>query len=149
MATKKPTASEVQKPTIGDKVRMVCEMVVEGHTLRQIADHFGVTCGGVLYWIESKPEYTEQYTRARASAADMFENDIIEAAQAVTPETAAADRVKIDALKWVAARRAPKRYGDKLQQEVTGPDGGPVQQVVLTAADYKAARSEMLGKDDV
>lgn len=149
MATKKPTASDAPKPSIADKVRMVCEMVVEGQTVRQIADHFGVSPGTVLYWIESKPEYAEQYARARASAADMFENDIIEAAQAVTPETAAADRVKIDALKWVAARRAPKRYGDKLQQEVTGPDGGPVQQVVLTAADYKAARAEMLGKDDV
>lgn len=149
MATKKPTVSDAPKPSIADKVRMVCEMVVEGQTLRQIADHFGVTCGGVLYWIESKPEYTEQYTRARASAADMFENDIIEAAHAVTPETAAADRVKIDALKWVAARRAPKRYGDKITQEVVGSDGGPVQQVVLTAADYKAARVEMISKDDV
>ena len=149
MATKKTTASDAPKPSIAEKVRKVCEMVVEGQTVRQIADYFSVSPGTVLYWIESKPEYAEQYARARASAADMFENDIIEAAQAVTPETAAADRVKIDALKWVAARRAPKRYGDKLQQELTGPDGGPVQQVVLTAADYKAARSEMISKDDV
>jgi hypothetical protein len=28
--------------------------------------------------------------------------------------------VKIDALKWVAARRAPKRYGDKVQTEHSG-----------------------------
>lgn len=132
-----------------EKVRKICELVVEGHTLRQIADRFGVTPGGVLYWIESKPEYADQYARARSSAADMFENDIIEAAQFVTPETAAADRVKIDALKWVAARRAPKRYGDRITQEHTGTDGGPVQVVTLTPADYKAARAEMLGKDDV
>lgn len=149
MATKKPTASDAPKPSIDDKVRKICELVVEGQTVRQIAAHFGVSPGTVLYWIESKPEYAEQYARARSSAADMFENDIIEAVQSVTPETAAADRVKIDALKWVAARRAPKRYGDRIQQEVTGTDGGPVQVVTLTPADYKAARAEMLGKDDV
>lgn len=38
-------------------------------------------------------------------------------------------------------------FKDKV--ELTGKDGGPVQQVVLTAADYKAARSEMISKDDV
>lgn len=38
-------------------------------------------------------------------------------------------------------------FKDKV--ELTGADGGPVQQVVLTAADYKAARSEMISKDDV
>lgn len=144
--SEKVTPSE---KAMDDKVRKICELVVEGHTLRKIADSFGVSPGGVLYWIESKPEYADQYARARSSAADMFENDIIEAAQFVTPETAAADRVKIDALKWVAARRAPKRYGDRIQQEVTGDGGGPVQVVTLTPADYKAARAEMLGKDDV
>lgn len=38
-------------------------------------------------------------------------------------------------------------FKDKV--ELTGPDGGPVQQVVLTAADYKAARVEMMKGDDV
>lgn len=38
-------------------------------------------------------------------------------------------------------------FKDKV--ELTGHDGGPVQQVVLTAADYKAARVEMIAKDDV
>jgi hypothetical protein len=39
---------------------------------------------------------------------------------ATDSEKAPADRVKIDALKWVAARRAPKRYGDKIQTEHSG-----------------------------
>jgi hypothetical protein len=30
----------------------------------------------------------------------------------VTPETANADRVRIDALKWIAAKLHPKVYGD-------------------------------------
>ncbi len=103
-----------------EQIDTVCEMVSNGKTLRQIGAHFGVTCGAILKWVGQSPEFSEQYARARDSAADLFETEIIEAALAVGPETAAADRVKIDALKWVAGRRAPKRYGDRVQTEHSG-----------------------------
>jgi hypothetical protein len=38
-------------------------------------------------------------------------------------------------LQWRASKLAPKKYGDKVQQEVSGPDGGPVQ-----ALDYGELR---------
>lgn len=79
---------------------------------------------------EGGEEAAKQYARARDLAADLFEADIYMAAEACTPESAPADRVKIDALKWIAARRAPKRYSEKLLQEVSGPDGGPVRQSI-------------------
>jgi hypothetical protein len=37
-------------------------------------------------------------------------------------------RVELDARKWFAARFLPKRYGDKMAQEISGPDGGPIEQ---------------------
>lgn len=88
-------------------------MIAQGMTLRQVASETGVPMGTMLRWT-TLPEHLEQYARARESAADIFETDIIEAAMSAGPETAAADRVKIDALKWVAARRAPKKYGDRI-----------------------------------
>lgn len=103
-----------------EQIDTVCEMVSNGQTLRQIAAHFGCSVGYVLKWVGQSPEYSEQYARARDSAADLFETEIIEAALSVSPDTAAADRVKIDALKWVAGRRAPKRYGDRVQTEHSG-----------------------------
>lgn len=83
------------------------------------------------------PEHVEQYARARESAADIFETDIIEAALSCGPETASSDRVKIDALKWVAARRAPKKYGDRTSLEHTGKDGAPlpVTRIEIVAGD--------------
>jgi hypothetical protein len=36
----------------------------------------------------------------------------------------ARDRLRVDSRKWVASKLLPKKYGDKLQQEVSGPDGG-------------------------
>lgn len=112
-----PAKFDFGKP-IDEVAEEICGMVMELKTVRQIADHFGCGIATVLR-ISAMPEYADQYARARDYAADLLEADIYTAAEAATPETAAADRVKIDALKWIAARRAPKRYGDKVQQEVT------------------------------
>ena len=103
----------------------LCGLVADGKTIRQIATQYGVSAGSIIAWLTDTPERTEQYARARDAAADLFESEIIEVAMAVSPESAPSDRVKIDALKWVAARRAPKRYSERLQQQIdhTSSDG--------------------------
>lgn len=100
-----------------ETVDRICKLVALGKTVRQISQETGVSLGSIINWT-TKPEHIEQYARAREAAADIFEADIVEAAQSVTSETASADRVKIDALKWVAARRAPKKYGERIQQDL-------------------------------
>jgi hypothetical protein len=35
-------------------------------------------------------------------------------------------RLRVDARKWLLAKMLPKKYGDKIQQEVSGPDGEPL-----------------------
>lgn len=104
----------------------ICERVANGDTLQVIATSYDVSIGTILNWA-TKEENTDNYARAREAAADLFESKIITRAETVTPESAAADRVAIDALKWVAARRAPKKYGDKIQQEIVGANGGAIQ----------------------
>ena len=36
-------------------------------------------------------------------------------------------KVRIDTRRWAMSKMAPKKYGDKLQNELTGKDGGPVE----------------------
>jgi hypothetical protein len=36
-------------------------------------------------------------------------------------------RLTVDSLKWYLCKLAPKKYGDKVAAEVSGPDGGPIQ----------------------
>jgi transposase-like protein len=123
----------------------ICQMVADGKTVRQIAEHFGVSAGSILAWATETEKFTEQYARAREAAADTFETEIIETALAVTPETAASDRVKIDAMKWVAARRAPKKYGDRLTQEISGPGGKPIQHEAVDLSKLSdAALAELM-----
>lgn len=118
-----------------ENVNRICEMVAQGMTLRQISAELGYSLGSMLRWT-TMPEHVEQYVRARESAADIFETDIIEAALSCDPDSAVSDRVKIDALKWVAARRAPKKYGDKIQNEHTGAGGGPIEQAVNISVTF-------------
>ena len=41
------------------------------------------------------------------------------------------NRLRVDTRKWLMSKLAPKTYGDKVQQEVTGANGGPIQASVL------------------
>jgi hypothetical protein len=108
-----------------ENVAKICEMVAEGKTLRQIQAATGWSMGTLLNWT-TKPEHVEQYMHAREAASDIFETDIIEAALSCGPESASSDRVKIDALKWVAARRAPKKYGDRTALDLGGQSDNPI-----------------------
>lgn len=36
-------------------------------------------------------------------------------------------RLRVDTRKWIAAKHYARRYGDLVKQEISGPDGGPMQ----------------------
>ena len=48
------------------------------------------------------------------------------------------DRLHVDALRWQAARMAPKRWGERIQANVMGADDGPVQAEVNARAKQHA-----------
>lgn len=92
--------------------------------------------------IESDPGMRQKYARARERQADFLAQQIIEIADdgrrdyklgdgdsaepLVDHDHIARARLRVDARKWAASKLAPKKYGDKVQQEHTGPEGGPV-----------------------
>lgn len=80
----------------------------------------------VFGWLEEYPEFRIKYAHAREVQGDVMDDKILTVADNCTPETALADRVKIDAYKWRAAKLAPKKYGERIEQEITGAGGGPL-----------------------
>lgn len=75
----------------------------------------------VMRWIRDNPEFAQMYTRACEDMADNDADKIADVAQRVIegkvdPQAA---RVAIDAYKWSAGKRRPKKYGDKLELETT------------------------------
>jgi hypothetical protein len=128
MASKmKAGRPSVFSPAIEDEI---CARIIAGESLRSICqdDHMPGQ-STVFEWLENSAyaDFRSRYAQARARAAEAFEDEIIDVARTATAEDAAAKRLHVDTLKWVMSKRAPKVYGDKITQEHTGPDGGPVQ----------------------
>ena len=125
----------------------ICERVANGETLQVIADFYGVSIGTILTWV-TKKDNADNYARAREAASDLFESKIIERIKTVTSESAAADRVAIDALKWIAARRSPKKYGDKVTQEVTGANGDPISLLLTQVQGNSLGVNQSIDEDE-
>lgn len=75
----------------------------------------------IMRWVRDNPDFAANYTRAREDMADHDADKIADVAEKVAagkmdPQAA---RVAIDAYKWSAGKRRPKRYGDKLEIEQT------------------------------
>lgn len=99
----------------------ICDRIADGDSLRDICSSNEMPHKStVLRWLEVQPDFATKYARARELQGDIMDERILTVADACTPETAAADRVKIDAYKWRAAKLAPKRYGDKTSVEHSG-----------------------------
>lgn len=110
----------------------ICERLMEGRSLRSICDDDDMPDRTtVIRWQVARPEFAAKCARARELQADLMDDMILDTAARCTVETAQADRVKISAYQWRASKLAPKKYGDKVQQEVSGPDGGPIPTKVM------------------
>ena len=74
-------------------------------------------------------ELADRYARARTAGIDAQADEMHDLEMQVLRGEVDANsfRAAMDARKWRMARQAPKKYGDKVQQEISGPDGGPVR----------------------
>lgn len=109
-------------PELGEQL---CEHIASGHSLRSWCREKEMGMAVTYRWQREHPEFAEQYARAREDAADTLVDDLMEIAES-EPDVQRA-KLKCDTRKWVASRMKPKSYGDKIQQQVTGADGGPVK----------------------
>lgn len=106
-----------------ETVDKICELIARGMSLRAICVSADMPAGGTVHrWLAEHQDFQEQYARAREEQADHFAEEIIEIADSVEAESAAVSKAKlqIDARKWAASKIAPKKYGDKVEQQITG-----------------------------
>ena len=66
---------------------------------------------------------------------------MVEMADKATPENWNVVKLRIWARQWRAAKLAPKKCGDKVQTEHSGPDGGPMEVAAVTYTDADRARA--------
>ena len=125
--------------------QQICERLATGESVRGICNsEDGLpTWQTVFSWLGKHPDFAEQYARAKELAAESIAEEIFDiaddstqdfeeteitagvTARSLNPENIQRSKLRVDARKWYLSKIMPKRYGDKVQQEVSGPDGGP------------------------
>lgn len=123
--TKEPSASE-KLAAFG--IEAVCAAILHPKAMHTIAEEIGVSQGSLIAWIGADHERSARAREARIQTAQMWD----EKATRVIEE--AGDQFQLSKAKelaqhyrWRASKIAPRDYGDKVTQEHTGPNGGPVQ----------------------
>lgn len=129
-----------------ETVEAICIRIADGESLRSVCrDEQMPDKTTVLRWLKDHEEFRTQYASAREAQADHFAEQIIEISDdssgdvVVDEENGAVrqnaefvnrSRLRVDTRKWLMARMAPKKYGDKITQEVTGADGAPLVPII-------------------
>lgn len=78
----------------------------------------------VYQWLSKHKEFADNYARAREISADRDGEEVRELADSI-PDFATREQIDIiklrmEARKWSAARKAPKNWGDKTSAELSG-----------------------------
>ena len=147
--TQKPPKAKAQPKPMGrpstytDAVAAtICSRLACGESLRAICLDDDMPDRTTVYdWLFRMPDFASQYTRAREEQAETMADDIVAIADEsyhdhdidenghvrVNNEAIQRSKLRVEARKWVAAKLKPKKYGDKITQEVVGANGGAVQ----------------------
>ena len=118
--------SEKQRTEI---VNTICKEIEEGRSLRSVLKDKGMPDSHTFFdWIDNDQKKLLQYARAMELRSDYFADEIIEISDTqnadgyLEPETGRVvidgqaiqrSKLMVDTRKWLMARMAPKKYGDK------------------------------------
>lgn len=123
----------------------ICNQIAEGKSLREICEQKNMPNRKTFRtWRMRTVELQQQYDLACLDREETYFEQIIAIADESragfktttksngdieTVETDMTERAKIqiDARKWTLARMNRKKYGDHVTEELTGPNGGPLQ----------------------
>ena len=121
----------------------ICEQLSDGMTLREVcrADEMPSEVTVRRWATEDREGFSAQYAQARetgyhAMADDLLEiadddkhDAIVDAESGISRQNGefiARSRLRVDTRKWLLSKALPKIYGDKITNEHTGKDGGPI-----------------------
>ena len=152
----------------------ICSLLSEGLSLRAVCRKDDMPCKATVFkWLRENSTFSDQYARAKEEAADAMFEDIQDIADDQVGNAVLDDNgipmidamgrplkvvdgpavqhaaLRVNTRKWMMSKMKPKKYGEKVAHEHGGKDGNPITTVVMKPDEYKKARAEMLGDDDV
>lgn len=161
-------SQQTGRPTLYSQelATIILAKVMAGESLRSICrDEEMPSRSTVHLWLAKSKAFSDQYARACEIRAEELFDEMFEIADDATndymlqaskdagdedgvslkagfnSENVQRSRLRIDTRKWALARMNPKKYGDKITNEVVGKDGGPI---TTAAIDTKKLTKEQL-----
>ena len=136
-------------PEVGDKI---CEELAEGgKSLVAICKELGLRYATVMQWLSNDPEFADKYARARETGIDADFDNLVGLASNPPPKVkgftdagwVSWQKNLVEAHKWTLSKRAPKKYGDKLDLNV----GGSLNVTNLTEEELDAKLAALISAE--
>lgn len=104
----------------------LCNDIASGMSIKAACEHNGIPRCEFYNWQLDDPAFKTRIAGAREIQQEALVDEMRDIADAATPETVNVAKLQIWQRQWEAAKRAPKKFGDKL---AIGGDAdlGPVQ----------------------
>lgn len=126
------------EPVPDDKIQEICDWISTGQTLRQWCRDNNIHYSTVYLWMQKDKVFAQRFAEARDIGADCIADDALEIID-TEPAMTGGDNPKYDNahVAWLRNRAEyrlkllakwnPKKYGDRMINEHTGSDGGPIE----------------------
>src|SRR5262249_41130891 len=101
----------------------------------------------VYTWLRNDEDFLERYARAREAQADKLAKEILELSDKIeddNPVKVQRARLQVDSRKWLAARLAPKKYGDHINHDVKGGTNVNFQPQILIQCSSAGEEQEYI-----
>ncbi|WP_097504109.1 ubiquitin carboxyl-hydrolase [Escherichia coli] len=126
MATEKKNVGRPSDylPEVADDI---CALLASGESLVKVCKRPGMPAKATVFrWLSEHDDFRDKYAKATEARADSIFEEIFEIADTAIPDAAevAKARLRVDTRKWALARMNPRKYGDKVTNELVGKDGG-------------------------
>lgn len=101
----------------------ICEMVLVGTNLRDIAKHYDSPLSTLHDYLSQNPNRCEKYQLALTLSAEILlakaEDALRDIQRTATPADIARQKGLSDLFKWASSKRNPTYFGDRQQSDVT------------------------------
>lgn len=121
---------------------------MDGLSYRSIARNLKMNVSVLTRWVAADAARSAQVREARIASAKAFADEARQLLEeAKDPFSLSRAKELAHHLRWEASRANPRDYGDKVQTELTGEGGGPVQ--ITDPLRPKITREEWLAAHGV
>jgi hypothetical protein len=104
--------------------------IESGLSLRATAEKNGISKALILKKVRDVESFRDQYARAKEIQLEQMADDITTIADSADAADHQVARLRVDTRKWLLSKLVPKKYGDRVEQFISGPDGAPIQAAI-------------------